>query len=179
MKQIEIDLDVNRAIENGRISFDESHNQVLRRLLAIDGRPVRRNVQTPGVLRSPRSSGAYSAMIGATPIEGNSLKELLRRVILKGHKLQPGFIDELARLPTARGRHIVARTPQGLYPKSPQLVEYAEPLTEGWWYDTNVGRAQVAAYLRIIAGLLKLPQIPTIVKRSEKSLLTLADLGLE
>ena len=123
MKQIEIDLDVNRAIENGRISFDESHNQVLRRLLAIDGRPVRRNVQTPGVLRSPRSSGAYSAMIGATPIEGNSLKELLRRVILKGDKLQPGFIDGLARLPTARGRHIVAPTPHGRYPKSPQLVE--------------------------------------------------------
>ena len=36
MKQIEIDLDVHRMIENARLDFDESHNAILRRLLGID-----------------------------------------------------------------------------------------------------------------------------------------------
>jgi hypothetical protein len=36
MKQIEIDLDVHRLIENARVDFEESHNAILRRLLGID-----------------------------------------------------------------------------------------------------------------------------------------------
>jgi len=179
MKQIEIDLDVNRAIENARIGFDESHNQILRRLLAIDGRPARQPGATPAIARAPRSSGAYSTVLGNMPIEANSLKELLRRVILKGDRMKPGLIEELAGLPTARGRYVVARTREGLYPRTPQLVDYAEALRQGWWYDSNVGRGQVLAYFRVVAGLLRLPHIPTIAKRSEKSTMTLADLGLD
>jgi hypothetical protein len=177
MKQIEIDLDVHRAIENGRTSFEEHENDILRRLLGIDskrlGEPNRPR------LRQPRSSGAYSVMIGKDPIEANSLKELLRRVILKGEKIRAGFIADLARVPTARGRHIVAISPEALYPKSPQLLEYAEKLNGEWWYDTNVGRYQVLSYLKIIAGMLNLPSLPAISKRSEKSTLDLGDLGLD
>ncbi len=36
MKQIEIDLDVHRLIENARVNFEESQNTILRRLLGID-----------------------------------------------------------------------------------------------------------------------------------------------
>jgi len=36
MKKIEIDIDVHRLIENSRESFDESENDILRRLLGID-----------------------------------------------------------------------------------------------------------------------------------------------
>jgi hypothetical protein len=38
-KQIEIDIDVYRVIENGRISFDETQNTILRRLLGIENTP--------------------------------------------------------------------------------------------------------------------------------------------
>ena len=177
MKTIEIDLDVYRVIESGRMSFEETPNAIVRRLLAIDPKP--RSARSEPMARSTRSSGAYSTVIGESPIEANSLKELLRRVILLANKLQPGFIGRLAAVPTARGRYVVASAPEELYPKSPQLLDYAERLDPDWWFDTNVGRTQVQAYLRIFAGMLKLPQVPAIQKRSEKSTLSLKDLGLD
>lgn len=36
MKQIDIDLDVHRLIENARVDFEESPNTILRRVLGID-----------------------------------------------------------------------------------------------------------------------------------------------
>lgn len=177
MRKIAIDLDVHRALENGRIAFEEDDNTILRRLLGIDSHP-RGRTEPRSVPRQPRSSGAYSVVMGREPIEANSLKELLRRVLLKAEILKPGTIAEIATMPTARGRFLVARSAAQLYPKAPHLADLAERLTDDWWYDTNVGRSQVQAYLKLIARLLKLPSIPTISKRSEKTLLTLADLGL-
>ena len=72
----------------------------------------------------------------------------------------------------------MARSAAELYPRSPQLIAYAERLSEGWWYDTNVGRSQVTAYLKLFAGMLRLQSLPTIEKRVEKSSVTAADLGL-
>lgn len=176
MKTIEIDLDVNKAIEAGRIGFEESPNEILRRLLGIDLRP--RDTDARPIPRAPRSSGAYSTTIGSATIEANSLKELLRRAILLCEKLQPGFIEQLSRQSTRRGRHIVATTPGGLYPKSPQLMEFGERLNGEWWYDTNVGRSQVLAYLKQFAQLLQLANLPALHKRLERTVLTLEDLGL-
>ena len=173
MKQIAIDLEVNRAIEAGRLSFEETENAILRRLLGIDARPAGAPRQ-----RLPRSSGAYMIVMGNRVIEANSLKEFLRRAILMAEKMRPGLIETLAQSPTARGRHMVASSPDLLYPKAPQLLSYAERLDGDWWYDTNVGRNQVQAYLRTIARLTNLPNLPTIQKRTEKSVLTLEDLGL-
>lgn len=176
MKTIEIDLDVNKAIEAGRIDFEESPNKILRRLLGIDLKP--RDADARPIPRAPRSSGAYSTTIGSVTIEANSLKELLRRAILLSEKLQPGFIERLSRQATPKGRHIVAMTPAGLYPQSPQLMEFGERLNGEWWYDTNVGRNQVLAYLKQFAQLLQLTTLPAVHKRSERTVLTLEDLGL-
>ena len=117
---------------------------------------------------------------GARLIATNSalVRQVKPRAILIAEKSRAGFIEQLARTPTPKGRFIVARTAASLYPKSPQLVEYADRLDPEWWYDTNVGRSQVLAYLRVLSRLLKLPHHPTIQKRSEKSALTLEDLGL-
>jgi hypothetical protein len=176
VKKIEIDLDVNKEIETGRIGFDESPNQILRRLLGIDLRP--RDAGARSVPRATRSSGAYSTTIGSATIEANSLKELLRRAILLCEKLQPGFIEQLSGQSTRRGRHIVAKSADELYPKSPQLTGYAERINGDWWYDTNVGRAQVLSYLKQFAQLLQVNNMPTLQKRSERTLVTLEDLGL-
>ncbi len=176
MKSVEIDLDVNKAIEAGRTGFEESPNQILRRLLGIDLRP--RDADARAVPRAPRSNGAYSTTIGSATIEANSLKELLRRAILLCEKLQPGFIERLSHQSTPKGRHIVATTVSGLYPKSPQLMEFGERLDGDWWYDTNVGRGQVLAYLKQFAQLLQLASLPVLHKRLERTVLTLEDLGL-
>ena len=176
MREIEIDLDVHRKIEAGRQSFRESENTILRRLLGIDAKASA--VARPTAPRTPRSSGAYSTALGGTFIEANSLKELLRRAILVGEKQKPGTIDRLAREPTRRGRRVVARTSSELYPNAPHLAGFAEALTDGWWYDTNVSRRQVKGYLAMLAGALGLSALPDIHKRSEKTNLTLDDLDL-
>jgi hypothetical protein len=175
MRSIEIDLDVHRMIENNRASFDEDENAILRRLLGIDGQLARVAQPRP---RQQRSSGAYSIFFGDEIIEANSLKELLRRSILKGEKMRPGLAVYLSAIPTPRGRYLVARSPADIYPKSPQLAEYAQELFDGWWYDTNVSKGQVQAHLKTLAKYLALPNIPTIHKRTEKSTLTLGDLDL-
>ncbi|WP_375451260.1 hypothetical protein [uncultured Devosia sp.] len=177
MRQIGIDLEVHRAIENGRIAFGEDENAILRRLLRIDGMP-RLPAEPRLVPRQPRSSGAYWILLENAPIEANSLKELLRRVLLKAERIKPGTIAQIAAMPTARGRFVVASSAAQLYPKAPHLVEFGEPLGDGWWYDTNVGRNQMQAYLRVVAALLGLASIPQIGKRSEKTTMTAADLGL-
>jgi len=175
MKKIKIDIEVKRAIEAGRVDFDEGENAILRRLLGIDRRPGPAKVPRQ---RLGRSSGAYSTTIGKKTIEANSLKEVLRRAILVCAREQAGFIEALAELPTARGRHIVALSAAKLYPRAPHLIDYAERLDDTWWYDTNVGRGQVTAYLKLFAGMLKLETLPVIDKRVEKSTVTAADLGV-
>jgi hypothetical protein len=176
VKTIEVDIDVHRTIENARTSFDQTPNDILRWLLAIDRRAAEAT-QRPRV-RSPRSSGAYSVDIGGQPIEANSLKELLRRTILYLEKRRPGFIAALARHSTPRKRRIVAKAPEALYPGAPHLVVLGEQLDATWWFDTNVSRQQAESYLRVIAEIAHLPAIPRIAKRAERTTLTLADLGL-
>jgi hypothetical protein len=175
MKKIEIDLDVNRALESARQRSDESPNQILRRLIGIDGLAPADDPEPRQ--RRTRSSGAYSTFLGRHVIEANNLKQLLARSILVAEKMQPGFIEQLSMQPTRKGRYIVAHTASGLYPRSPHLVAFAEKLDETWWYDTNVGRAQVSAYLARFARTLRLPTLPAILKRQEKTTLSLADLG--
>lgn len=88
MKQIEIDLDVHRLIENARVDFEESQNAILRRLLGIDrvasprmgnqpiptGNPgvmFRRSVQEPGSLADRistyQASNMSARISGASP----------------------------------------------------------------------------------------------------------------
>jgi hypothetical protein len=174
MRSIDIDLAVHKAIEDGRQSFEESENSILRRLLKID-RPATSPSEAP---KATRSSGAYSTRIAGKPIEANTLRELLRRVILFLEAHRSGFVAMLAQHRTRRGRCVVARTAADIYPGAPHLAEFAARLDENWWYDTNVGLNQVAAYFRLFTELAELPEIPTISKRSEKTALTLEDLDL-
>lgn len=176
MKSIEIDLDVHRAIENARLSFDETENAILRRALGIDPRTSTSEVRPRP--RLPRSSGAYSTSIDGAMIEANSLKELLRRALLVLEKRRPGFLASLANYSTPRGRRIVARSPEALYANSPHLAGLAEKVDSEWWFDTNVSRNQVEGYMKTLAQMAKLPVIPTVQKRSEKTTLTLEDLDL-
>lgn len=177
MRSIDIDLDVHRAIENARTDFSQSENEILRYLLGIERRPnALRDLQVRP--RLGRSSGAYSAMIEGTPIEANTLKELLRRSMLYLARLRPGFLETVATHGTRRGRRLIARTPEALYPTSPHLAGLAEKLDGQWWYDTNVNRQQVQAHIRALCEMAGVPDRPIINKRSEKTTLTLEDMGL-
>lgn len=160
LKQIGIDVDVHRAIEQERHSFSESENDILRRLLLREKAP-RRNA----VSKEPRSivaeeavraRGLWSVDIKGERISAANMKDAYRMLLLKLAEASPDFIERFAS-ERARSRRFVARNPTDLYDSSPHLAdEYAQPLKDGWYYDTNLSTEQVAKRARVaarVAGL--------------------------
>lgn len=176
MRSIDIDLDVHRAIENARSNFNQSENDILRELLHIE---MREQAARPYPRRS-RSSGAYSIVIGKTPVEANTLKDLLKRVLLLLSAHRRDFLVAVERHYATRrgGRRLVARTPEGVFPTSPHLAALAEPLVGEWWFDTNISRDQTSAYIQTLCKLANVSQFSPINKRSTKTPLTVDDLEL-
>lgn len=155
-KQIGIDIDVNRAIEAERKDFDETPNDILRRHFRIGLGKIAEveEVSRGSSVRHPRRGGDYSVKLLKEKVAGGSLKVILKGVLLQMEHEQAGFLDKLARHRTSRGRRIVARKPEELYPGKPQLVKAsAESLNPRWWYDTNVSFNQTQRYLNVIAEL--------------------------
>ena len=151
--RIAIDLDVHRAIENRRTSFDENHNAILRNILGLSS-------AQPEIARPParggRRTGTYAFILLGDRIEAGSLREAYTTCLLKLGELDPQLFERLARV-TTRSRRIVARNPTDLYLRKPGLAErYAARLTGPWWVDTNLSRAQCEQRLRKaceVAGL--------------------------
>jgi hypothetical protein len=159
MTQISIDLDVYKALEARRLSFDEPHNAILRRELEIDGpAPV---VRRPGHERMLRTSGDYELTVLGERIAVRSLREALSTALLKIESHQPGFLEKLSQRRTRRGRRIVARRPEDIYPNRPQLVEHAARLNEEWFFDTNISRRACERYLGMI-GLVASIEAPLL-----------------
>jgi hypothetical protein len=151
-KQIEIDLDVNRELEVRRMSFDETPNQILRRSFNLDRAVLKGNTAPSPPVRQTRRTGAYQTKILGLEITGMNLKEILRKALLAAEGQQAGFIEKLSRHRTSRGRHIVGRKPEEIYPGKPQLHHCAERLDQRWWFDTNVSFNQAQRYLGVIAS---------------------------
>lgn len=160
LKQVGIDVDVHRAIEQARQSFSESENDILRRMLL--GEKVQRS-KPPVSRASPRSDESVrSRGLWATEVKGErtpaaNMKDAYRTLLLKLDELEPGFIDQFAQ-ESSRSRRFVARKPTDLYQSSPHLAdEHAQPLKGGWFFDTNLSTEQVATRARVaarVAGLL-------------------------
>ncbi len=165
MKQIDVDLDVHKAIEARRLSFGETENQILRRVFEI-GMPA--TVSVRGVEpreRPSRRGGNYKSKLFGKEITSGSLKEVLKAAMLGIESQNPGFLEKLGGHRTVRGRRIVARKPEELYPGKPQLVENcAERLDSKWWFDTNVSFNQTRRYLRAIADIAGIKEL-TVEKR--------------
>jgi hypothetical protein len=157
---LKVDLPLHKAIESQRQSFDETQVAIARRMLlgqTIPQPSVARESDT-SLATSPhrfsRRGGNYSTQLLGTLIEAHSLKDILKRAILEVEKQKPGFIEKLAMHRTSRGRRIVARKPDELYPGKPQLVkDCAERLDEKWWYDTNISNPQCQKYLSVLGQI--------------------------
>ena len=165
-KTIDIDLDVYKALEANRISFNEDHNSILRRLLSLtlsSDQPRERP-------RASRSSGEYSLRLLGEEIGVKSVRDALRTALLKLSD-EPGFLDKLSKRQTAKGRRIVARKPEDIYPNRPQLTKWAYELNPEWYFDTNISRETCARYLEIIASVAGI-ETPRLVDRSSGKHLT-------
>jgi negative regulator of replication initiation len=170
MKTIEIDLEVNAAIERCRHSFGESANDILRRrLLAQEdkeqdkqqdkqqdkGRPLEtssvdlESVEEPG----ERITGRWTVELSGRRVATSNLKGAYRTLLLLLHDRDPNFLQAYSE-ERARARRFVARAPTDLYLNSPKLAkDHAKPLTAGWHFDTNLSTDQVARRARIAARL--------------------------
>lgn len=166
-RQIAIDLDLHRVIERQRRSFGESDNDILRRLLlpAPGFAPGRRALAprsvSRGAARLPRSRGLWSVEIGGRRIPAANLKQaycvMLRELAAAHPQFLAAFADE-----KGRTRRPVARTPAALYGRSGHLARHAEPLVEGWYFDSNLSAARAGRLARIAARLCGLYYGPDV-----------------
>ncbi len=150
--KIAIDLDVHRAIENRRTSFDQSPNEILRNLFDLPP-------SSPTVMPSdprPRRTGAYAFVLLGNRVEAGSLKQAYTTCLRKLGEVDSGFFERLSRV-TTRSRRIIARKPADLYLKKPELAQkHAARLTGPWWVDTNLSRAQCERRLRMACEVAQL-----------------------
>ncbi|HEX9964865.1 MAG TPA: hypothetical protein VGB04_07760 [Allosphingosinicella sp.] len=165
MKTIEIDVEVNAAIENGRKSFKEGANDILRRLL-LERSPEeatigvrQRQTGSRNVFFDPpsnpgeRITGRWTVQVEGRTVPAPSLKAAYRSLLLLLHERDPNFLTAFSK-EAARARRFVARDPEALYLASPKLAkEHAKPLADGWHFDTNLSTDQVARRARIAARL--------------------------
>jgi hypothetical protein len=158
LKPIGIDLDIQRAIERARISFGESENDILRRLLlsarGSSGTGPPRHAAAPGPVRgAPRRRGLWTVEIGGRKIPAANLKHAYRTLLRELEAAHPHFLEAFAR-ERSRSRRFVARTPDELFGRSPHLARrHAELLVGGWYFDTNLSADQAARRARIAARL--------------------------
>ncbi|HYN46198.1 MAG TPA: hypothetical protein VES64_05860 [Allosphingosinicella sp.] len=166
LRQIAISLDVHRVIERQRRSFGESDNDILRRLLlpAPGLAPGPREAAARSISRGaglPRSRGLWSVEIGGRRVPAANLKQaycVLLRELAAAH---PQFLEAFAG-EKGRSRRYVARTPAALYGRSPHLIRHAEPLVEGWYFDSNLSAARAAKLARVAARLCGLYYGPDV-----------------
>ena len=149
MKAIEIDVDVHRAIESRRTDFDQSHNDILREAFNLTNGHTSADP-------SRRRTGTYAyELLGARGEEG-SLQAAYMSCLVDIAKQKSGFLEQLSTEST-KSRRIVARDPEKLYLKTPELSgKYARPLEDGWWVDINLSRQQCEQRLKVacnVAGL--------------------------
>ena len=148
MMNIPIDLEVYKALESKRISFNEAHNVILRRIVDVRG-----SLEIADSLRrspSPRVSGHYVVELLGERLEVRSIRDALGEALKFIEQKKPGFFEKLTMRPTTKGRRIVARKREDIYTKS-HLVGFAAPLTPGWFFDTNISRRACERYLAIAA----------------------------
>ncbi|HEX8217258.1 MAG TPA: hypothetical protein VF577_07315 [Allosphingosinicella sp.] len=164
LKEIAIDVEVNSVIENGRRSFAETPNDILRRMLlrhsAAPSSPATgaERLEEPAEILTAQSPAGGSRRTGRWTVEfrgrafaAHNLKGAYQSVLLLLSGAFPDFLEKFAQ-EQGRARRFVARSPVELYLTTPRLAKkHAAPLKDGWYFDTNLSTDQVARRIRIAA----------------------------
>lgn len=153
LRKVEISLDTWRAIEAARMSFAESHDEIIAR--AFCGRrarpardPARMDVAKAGRRRGKVTLGIFGRVQPVANLKAGYVAAL---GALVRHK--PSLFELLAHEGGPRRRWI-ARNADDLYPGSPHLAaDFAFPILPGWYLDTNVSRVQIARRLEVACTL--------------------------
>lgn len=161
MKQISIDVDVNRAIELNRVSLSERENDILRRML-IGGQSLAASPAISPVTEldpqrfGSRQRGMWQAKLGDEVVGATSLKDAYCNLLKLAHQKDPEFLERLSSY-KGKSRRYVARIASDLYGKSPHLAKnHALQLVPGWFVDTNLSESQVAQRAKAAAYVSQL-----------------------
>lgn len=150
---IDIDIEVHKVIEANRKSFEDTQNDILRRLLlgsSANGAPTA-PPQLGGAttVRHERSTGSYGFVLNGKKMSFNNMKAAYKNCLLELASVDGTFLTSLSKEETP-ARRLVARDRKALYKKTPHLAdEFAEELVDGWWLDTNLSQQQVESRLQI------------------------------
>ncbi|MAK63656.1 MAG: hypothetical protein CMF75_02765 [Maricaulis sp.] len=160
---IELDLGLYKALEAHRASLEESQADILRRVLATasppaepvpPSRPIPRDWLDPEETTG-RQTGRYQLRLHDKSYFAGSQKSAYRLALIWLERTRPGLLSLLSQEGTGR-RRVVARSPEALYPRSPQLTKHAEKLCDDWYVDVNLSREQKLARIKTacrLAGL--------------------------
>lgn len=168
MKKIEIDLEVHRAIEAARTSFDQSANDILRNLVVeqAEGRarqpPANAGRHSAGKVESAipigsRTTGKWSVECKGVTYIARNLREAYITAIARIVDHDPGVFEILSQ--DGNRRKFVARRPEELYPHSRHLAEKHRNnwyRLGDWYVDLNLSRAQAAKRVRRACALVGL-----------------------
>jgi hypothetical protein len=158
MRQIGIDVDVHRLIEQNRLSFEESENSILRRLLLSRGAEQQSERGSGGGRRSTprhgtRARGQLAVVFGSERFPAANLKNAYYIFLRRLAEHDPGFLPRFAQ-ERSHSRRYVAEVAEQLYDRAPHLARtFACTLVDGWYYDSNLSADQVAKRARIAARL--------------------------
>jgi hypothetical protein len=152
-KQIGIDVEVSRAIEANRLSFSETENDILRRMItgAKPQRLASPKFNPPILPQGTRNRGAWSVVVNGEKSAAASLTSAYQTMLLSLARLDSNFLEKFSTR-RARTRLFVSKRPETLYGNSPHLAaDFAKPLTDGWYFDTNLSLQQIAQRARAAA----------------------------
>lgn len=157
MKQIFIDVEVNRIIEASRNSFAESENEILRRMLLDPAISNTQKAPTQKVVpRDSRRRGEWAAILEGNEVGAANMKSAYCTLLRMLAERDPQFLPSFSTL-KSRTRRFVAQDPKLLYRTSPHLSkDHAMELTAGWFVDTNLSEPQVAHRVRAASELAHL-----------------------
>ena len=166
MREIEIDLDVHRAIEAARDSFEQAENDILRKLLGLGGngtsvedRSAHASQIAPINIESAipvgqRKTGDWSVDFDNTRYIARNLREAYITAIDCLASKNPQFLSEFAK--EGVRRKFAAREAEHLYPNSPHLAASRHNnwhRISGWFVDLNIGADQAAKRIRRACAL--------------------------
>ena len=155
MTQIDVTLGTYKAIEAARLSFTESHDDIVRRIMA-----TKMSAKTAAIRGKVRNSPPATRKRGDVSVDlfGRSVavangKYAYLAILNALVRHKPSLFELLADEGTAR-RRWVARSAETLYAGSPHLArDHATVVHGDWFVDTNLSRKQIDQRLEIAAKL--------------------------
>lgn len=152
MAQIEVTLSTYKAIEAARLSFEETHDEIVQRVLSSRRMPRLLGVerQTPP---TTRRRGNISANLFGREVPVANLKGAYIAILNGLLRHKPSLFELLSHEGTNRRRWIARRAVE-LYPESPHLAaDHALAIGGDWFVDTNISRKQIDQRLAVTTRL--------------------------